>query len=157
MRRTRVRPQRSSRSSGLVGWLAMGLPVVLAWRRADEHEGHSLARLESHDGGWRADGQEILAGGADTLACSFSVLLDADWQTLALLPTTLSREGTRTLELRADRDRRWRRNGAPAPELDGCIDVDVAATPLTNTFPIRRLAALGVGQQRTSPVAWVEV
>jgi len=27
----------------------------------------------------------------------------------------------------------------PLPELDGCIDVDISATPFTNTLPIRRL------------------
>ena len=28
---------------------------------------------------------------------------------------------------------------SPIPELDGCIDVDITATPFTNTLPIRRL------------------
>jgi len=37
------------------------------------------------------------------------------------------------------------------------VDVDVAATPLTNTFPIRRLAHLAVGRSVTSTVAWVDV
>lgn len=30
-------------------------------------------------------------------------------------------------------------SGSPAPELDGCVDVDITATPFTNTLPIRRL------------------
>ena len=29
--------------------------------------------------------------------------------------------------------------GAMMPGLDGCIDIDIAATPFTNTLPIRRL------------------
>jgi hypothetical protein len=33
-------------------------------------------------------------------------------------------------------------NGTPLPELDGCIDVDISATPFTNTLPIRRLQLL---------------
>jgi uncharacterized protein len=28
----------------------------------------------------------------------------------------------------------------PIPELDGCIDVDISATPFTNTLPINRIA-----------------
>ncbi len=48
-------------------------------------------------------------------------------------------------------------DGVHRPDLDGCLDVDIAATPLTNTFPIRRLARLSVGQVATSPVAWVDV
>src|SRR5215218_2539409 len=29
--------------------------------------------------------------------------------------------------------------GNPRPDLEGCIDVDIMATPFTNTLPIRRL------------------
>ena len=44
------------------------------------------------------------------------------------------------LELLADGEGHWKRGGGePIPELDGCIDVDISATPFTNTLPIRRL------------------
>ena len=59
--------------------------------------------------------------------------------------------------LEADDQRGWRRNGRRVAALDGCLDVDIAATPLTNTFPIRRYADLAVAESRTSSVAWVEV
>jgi hypothetical protein len=46
----------------------------------------------------------------------------------------------RRLHLRADGDGRWTTGrGEPVPALDGCIDVDLSATPFTNTLPIRRL------------------
>ncbi len=57
----------------------------------------------------------------------------------------------------ADADRRWSRDGSRAPDLDGCTDIDIAATPLTNTFPINRLAGLAVGASVTSSVTWVDV
>jgi hypothetical protein len=59
--------------------------------------------------------------------------------------------------LTADGSRRWWLDGARVPALDGCVDVDVAATPLTNTFPINRLASLAVGDSVTFAVAWVDV
>jgi len=38
--------------------------------------------------------------------------------------------------------------GDPQPDLDGCVDVDIMATPFTNTLPIRRLAwTPGASQQ----------
>ena len=43
------------------------------------------------------------------------------------------------LVLEADGAGHWQRNGKACPALEGCIDVDIAATPLTNTLPIRRL------------------
>jgi hypothetical protein len=51
----------------------------------------------------------------------------------------------------------WRDvDGADIPHLAGCIDVDIAATPFTNTLPIRRLA-LAVGAARTIKVAYVSL
>ena len=57
----------------------------------------------------------------------------------------------------ADEAREWWRDDYPLPDLNGCVHIDVAATPLTNTFPIRRFASLGIAEHRTTPVAWVEV
>ncbi|HEY1762635.1 MAG TPA: putative glycolipid-binding domain-containing protein, partial [Acidimicrobiales bacterium] len=40
--------------------------------------------------------------------------------------------------------------------LDGCIDVDISMTPLTNTLPIRRMG-LAVGERREMLAAFVRV
>jgi hypothetical protein len=130
---------------------------VLAWRRTDEDRGHSMARIERREDGWTCHGSEVLAGPATVLACGFRVEVDRLWATRAVDVWSVAPAGERRLSLAADGDRKWWRNGSRAPELDGCVDVDVAATPLTNTFPINRLASLAVGQRVTSPVAWVEV
>lgn len=131
--------------------------TLVAWRRADESTGHSVARLSATTGGWSAHGSEVLASGPEALACFFAIDLDDRWQTVSVRVDAFDDPGDRSLLLTADPDRRWHRDGQRLPDLDGCIDVDVAATPLTNTFPIRRLADLPVGEASTSPVAWVEV
>ena len=130
---------------------------VVAWRRTDEDAGHSLARVERRDTGWLLHGTEVLAGPQTLLACSFRVEVDGAWATRRVEAVAVSADGECRLVLDADGDRRWWRDGVRAPELDGCVDVDVAATPLTNTLPIRRLASLGTGQAVTAPVAWVDV
>ncbi len=34
----------------------------------------------------------------------------------------------------------WRKaDGTALPQFDGCVDIDLAGTPFTNTLPIRRL------------------
>lgn len=131
--------------------------TLLAWTRTDEHRGHSMARVEEVAGGWVFLGSEVIAGPEEILSCSFRVLLDRDWRTREVEVRSVSALGERSLALRADEQRRWWRNGTPDAALDGCVDVDVAATPLTNTFPIRRLAELGAGDAVTTPVAWVDV
>ena len=47
-------------------------------------------------------------------------------------------------------------NGEHRPELDGCIDIDLACTPFTNTLPIRRLP-LHVGHGADITVAYIDV
>ncbi len=130
---------------------------LLAWERADDDAGHSMARVERRPGGHRFHGVEVLAGPSEVLACVFRVDVDSRWVTRAVEVRTVADDGERTLSLAADDARRWLADGRHRPDLDGCLDVDVAATPLTNTFPIRRLARLRPGDEVTTPVAWVDV
>lgn len=46
--------------------------------------------------------------------------------------------------------------GQERPELNGCTDVDIRATPFTNSIPIRRLG-LAVGQSGEIRATWVNV
>jgi hypothetical protein len=46
--------------------------------------------------------------------------------------------------------------GQRLPALDGCLDVDIMATPFTNTLPIRRLA-LTPGESAEIVVAYISV
>ena len=131
--------------------------TMLAWERADEARGHSAARWDRLGDGYLFHGTEVLVSDEETLSCWFRVRLDDDWRTVAVDATAVAASGERSCALVADPDRRWTVDGVRRPDLDGCLDVDVAATPLTNTFPIRRLADLAVGGISTSPVAWVDV
>ena len=49
----------------------------------------------------------------------------------------------------------WRCGGQELPALRGCLDIDLALTPATNTLPIRRLD-LGVGSSESVIAAWVK-
>jgi uncharacterized protein len=59
--------------------------------------------------------------------------------------------------LLADGAGRWRWEGGPElAEVAGSLDVDLTVTPATNTLPIRRLAALEMGQAADLQMAWVQ-
>jgi hypothetical protein len=76
----------------------------------------------------------------------YRIRCDPDW-TARELDITEASSGL-DLGFRSDGQGRWTdREGRHLPDLDGCVDVDVAATPLTNTLPIRRLT-WDVGQVR---------
>ncbi len=129
---------------------------VVAWARADDQRGHGVARLAPVPGGWACWGTEVLAGPDAASSCHFRVDLDARWHTRRVHVTAVAERAT-TVELVCDGEGHWIRDGLPAPELAGCTDVDVAATPLTNTFPIRRLGELATGAAATLAMAWIDV
>ena len=67
----------------------------------------------------------------------YVIVCDAGWviHTLDLETTT-----GQTLYLVKDGNGRWTdHRGAHLTRFDGCIDIDLAGTPFTNTLPIRRL------------------
>jgi hypothetical protein len=59
-----------------------------------------------------------------------------------------------TARLEADGNGRWLVDGQPAPRLDGCLDVDLEASALTNALPVRRMD-LAVAGAAAAPAAYV--
>jgi len=86
----------------------------------------------------------------------YTVRTDAEWRTRAV--EVVHPTDGRCLRLQSDGAGRWSdpRTGEHLPLLDGCIDVDIAATPFTNTLPIRR-HLWARGQRRTFDMAYVSV
>lgn len=128
---------------------------VYAWSRVDLDEGLGVVHLDSR-GPIRVEGREIGVDGDETWAVTFRVELDREWRTRLARVSVIDHGGERTLDLEADGEGNWLRNGTPSPELQGCLDVDIAATPFTNTFVIRRLG-LSVGEAAEIQAAWVGV
>jgi len=68
----------------------------------------------------------------------FRIVCDGVWRVRRAEVDTIG--GGPSIVLTADGAGHWRDGaGAPRPELDGAIDVDLPMTPFTNTLPIRRL------------------
>ena len=128
---------------------------MYAWRRTDESTGHAVARVSAIDGGRRYQGTEVLAT-PDAVSCSFTVDVTPESRPLRAIVRAFSATGSRVVELATD-GWRWTVDGRHRPELDGVTDLDVAASPLTNAIPIRRLGHLAVGEEAVMDVAWIDV
>lgn len=118
-------------------------------------DGLAFARLETGVDGHHLDVTEVVHDGGAAYAVRFEVRLEPSWVTSGAKVWVSTSDGVRSLDLRSA-DGRWSRDGVDQPELTGCVDVDVAAAPATNTLPIRRMD-LAVGETREFPVAWVDV
>jgi hypothetical protein len=66
-------------------------------------------------------------------------------------------ENEQMIRLESDGLGNWANEwGHSAPELKGCFDVDITATPFTNTLPIRRLR-LAPGQSAEIKVVYITI
>jgi uncharacterized protein len=150
-------------------------PISALWRRLDEPHGlvhGAIAELEATpdqpDGAFLLDGAAIGADAPDDTgpigeqgtprpwSCRFSVVVDARWQTRSCFVEVLGADGLDRVTLTADALGRWTLDGRDWDELEGCHDVDIAISPLTNTVAVRRLG-LEVGEERSLDVAWLDV
>jgi hypothetical protein len=97
-----------------------------------------------------------MAGSEEGLPVSAGYRLDVDsaWNVLSVAATWSMAGVTHRLRLRRSAAGAWRDSRGPRPDLDECVDIDIAWTPLTNSLPVRRLG-LAVGEQREIVVAYV--
>jgi hypothetical protein len=106
-------------------------------------------------GGWLAEGTIVGAADGAPFSARYTVRCDTRWQVREVAVQVRRADGEHALQMRADGAGGWRAGaGTTLPALAGCLDVDISATPFTNTLPIRRLA-LPVGAAATIRVAYV--
>jgi uncharacterized protein len=106
------------------------------WREA-AGEGVQHLVLDRSPGQITAEGM-IVAGGEAPFAARFRLLLDSRWRTRRLSVALLGNPVV--LVLLADGKGGWTdAEGHDLPALEGVQDVDISATPFTNTLPLRRL------------------
>jgi uncharacterized protein len=114
-----------------VAWSALDWPGI-------EHvivSGDADGDLAS--GGPQAEGRMILADPAPA-SVAYVLTCRPGWQFRALTISVTAAAAGRALTLTHENGS-WLADGQPRPDLDGCVDIDINRTPLTNTLPIRRL------------------
>lgn len=148
------------------------VPTILLgsslWRQLDE-PGFDICRLKSFDQGFLIHGRILTLLNADPAEVHYAVHCGPDWTTRHANVTILEASSARHLQMRRHEAGGWfqmrftEREGE-RPEraldetridgLDGIRDIDLSATPATNTLAIRRLA-LDIGESRDADAVWV--
>lgn len=133
------------------------------WRRLDVSDGLAHGALSDFvpttahpDGAYLLDGSAVMRDAQGAWSLRYSVVADAAWLTRTLFVEVLADDGLERVTLAVDGVGEWTLDGRPWPELRGCTDVDVSASPLTNLLPIRRLG-LPIGAEVGIDVAWLDV
>lgn len=125
----------------------------IAWTPWDEPGMEHLVVSASPNGSVVAE--SVLVGLTDgrPFSLHYRIEADADWR-VRRLSIEASHGGAR-IDLLSDGHGNWRHpGGEPMTGFGGCIDVDIAATPCTNTLPIRRLK-LQPGESREIAVVYI--
>jgi hypothetical protein len=129
-------------------------PPSAAWRHCDAREGFEVVFLDAARGHCHFDGGTTAVEAGEAWVVQYVLDVGGGWTTRSARVVGRSAAGRRELSLDADGAGRWHIDGAAAPELDGCLDVDLESSALTNAFPVHRLG-LEIGQHADVPAAYV--
>jgi hypothetical protein len=125
--------------------------------RRSAREGFEVTFVAEVNGGLSFTGTTSALEETQAWAVSYEITVDPmSWATRAARVSKQSSAGQRALEVSTDGAGSWRVGGRPAPHLDGCLDIDLESSVLTNAFPARRLG-LAPGRGAYAPGAYVRV
>lgn len=115
-------------------------PKTVRWRPI-EGEGleHFSIRPVAGSTGVAIRAESVVIGdrAGPSYGVRYRIDCDASWHVLSF---SIETTNGKRLCLSSDGKGHWRtEDGKALPEFDGCIDIDLAGTPFTNTLPIRRL------------------
>ncbi|MGN6176965.1 MAG: putative glycolipid-binding domain-containing protein [Streptosporangiaceae bacterium] len=129
-------------------------PTAAAWLHRGARLGYEVVFFHDADDGLRIEGCTTATEDGQMWAVSFVINTDATWTTRSAQITGRSASGSRQITLEADGDGHWLVGGETASSLDGCLDVDLESSAMTNALPIHRMG-LTVGSQASAPAVYI--
>jgi uncharacterized protein len=135
--------------------MADDLKRVVAWKNLPIN-GRDYCALWHTAEGWLLKGTVVgVLKDRRPMLASYEIHCDENWLTHRVEIERTIGSDMKTLSLSVESRGVWRSSGRELREAEGCVDVDLALTPATNTLPIRRLN-LQVGGSESVIAAWVK-
>jgi uncharacterized protein len=130
------------------------VPPSAAWRHNGARSGFEVVFIRDIGTGYVLDGHTTAVEDGHVWHVGYQIELDHCWITRSAVVTAQSKSATLSTRLDADGLGHWQVDGVAAPGLDGCLDVDLESSALTNAFPVHRLG-LEPGGMASAPAAYV--
>jgi len=130
------------------------LPATAAWEHREARAGFEVTFFQRSGEGCRIAGWTTAVEDGKTWAVEYAIDLDGTGATRSARIRGRSAAGVSSALLQADAAGRWLVDGVPAPHLDGCLDVDLESSAMTNALPVRRMSP-APGARVTAPAAYV--
>jgi len=115
--------------------------------------GTEYCEIRREVGGWALRGTVARRFREGTASIVYLIETDTRWRTKTVRLEQLLNGVHSTLDLRV-RGERWFVGEKERRELRGCVDVDLEASPVTNTLPLKR-TKIRTGSRVDLTVAWV--
>jgi uncharacterized protein len=130
------------------------LPSSAAWRHEGARSGFEVAFFSASRPPLSVSGRTTAVEAGEAWAVDYAIELDEHWLTRTARIIGRSARGVRSRVLATDGNGNWLIDGTAADELDGCLDVDLESSAMTNTFPVHR-EELPQGQEASAPATYV--
>ncbi|MFI0485686.1 putative glycolipid-binding domain-containing protein [Actinomadura sp. 9N215] len=127
-------------------------PASAAWEHRDARTGFEVLRTARRDGGWTLRGTTTAVENGTPWVVEYAIEVDGDWHTRSA--RVRHPLGGRPLALDKAPDGRWLVDDRHDPRLDGCVDVDLESSAMTNALPVHRLR-LDVDETADAPAVYV--
>lgn len=129
-------------------------PPAAAWQHQEARRGFEVAFFAADGSGWRINGRSSAVEDGNIWLVDYTITVDAQWITREVAVASRTSATTMSVTMQADGEGTWTVGGEPAPHLDGCLDVDLEASVVTNALPVHRLKLLP-GSAASTPAAYV--
>jgi hypothetical protein len=130
------------------------VPRTSCWRHEGLRSGFEVAFLSQDAGGVTIRGTTSGLQDGKAWVVGYSLRLDPAWCTRRARVVTETAQGRVELVLESDGSGRWAVDGIAAPVVEGCFDVDLESSAVTNALPVHRLS-LGVGEAADAAAVYV--
>jgi len=115
----------------------MSKPIVARWQ---DWNANGIEHLVLREGSHEVVAESVVVGSADDVifALRYRIRCDKSWRVRSAAVALVGSD--RKIEITGDGKGHWSDvSGKRLPKLAGATDIDLSATPFTNTLPIRRL------------------
>ena len=125
----------------------------ILWRRVDT-AGHEAARIYGDDDGWYLDGSAIFLHEGGPCRLEYLIECDTEWRTTAATIDGWVGDEVIAHEILVSEGGTWYLNDDEIKAVEGCIDIDLNFSPVTNLLPLRRID-LKIGESKSVSAAWL--
>ena len=126
--------------------------ISVLWQRVDM-PGHEAVRVYEGEDGWYLDGAAIFSFDGKPCRLEYLIECDSDWITSFATVDGFVGEEVVAIEIEAE-DGVWYLNGDEIRDVEGCTDIDLNFSPVTNLLPIKR-SDLAIGSEASVRAAWL--